>query len=291
VEQRSATEVLRRFNRTYTQRVGVLEESFLGLGRPLAASRLLFEIGAAGADVRGLRLRLGLDSGHLSRLLRALEDEGLVVVTPHPHDGRRRHADLTGHGREELDRLEDASRARADSVLDGLTPGQQVRLAEALATAETLVRTSGLSLLEVDPAGDLAATAMARYVAELDARMPRGFDPGPLPPPETVVVATEPTDPDVPVACGGLQTLAPGIGEVKRVWVDDAWRGAGLGSRVVRHLEDLARDRGLDLVRLDSNGALVEAIAMYERMGYTPIERYNDNPYAEVFLERRLSLG
>ena len=66
----STTAVLRRFNRTYTQRIGVLEESFLGTGRPLAVSRLLFEIGTAPATAQALRERLGLDSGYLSRLLR-----------------------------------------------------------------------------------------------------------------------------------------------------------------------------------------------------------------------------
>ena len=50
----TTTEVLRRFNRTYTQRIGVLDESFLGTGRPLAVSRLLFEVGSVpgGTTVR-----------------------------------------------------------------------------------------------------------------------------------------------------------------------------------------------------------------------------------------------
>ena len=79
----SHTETLRRFNRTYTQRIGALDESFLGLGMPLREARLVFEIGASGASVRELRDRLGLDSGYLSRMLRALEDRGLVeVVSP-----------------------------------------------------------------------------------------------------------------------------------------------------------------------------------------------------------------
>ncbi|MFC6343515.1 MarR family transcriptional regulator, partial [Nocardioides hankookensis] len=73
-------DTLRRFNRTYTQRIGVLDESFLGTGRPLGVSRLLFEIGPDGAGVRGLRDRLGLDSGYLTRLLKRLGEEGLVEV-------------------------------------------------------------------------------------------------------------------------------------------------------------------------------------------------------------------
>ena len=74
----TVTDVLRRFNRTYTQRIGALDESFLGLGLPLGAARLVFEIGEAGATVRDLRARLGLDSGQLARQLRRLEDDGLV---------------------------------------------------------------------------------------------------------------------------------------------------------------------------------------------------------------------
>jgi DNA-binding MarR family transcriptional regulator len=68
----TATATLRHFNRSYTQRIGVLKESFLGLGIPLAAARLVFGIGAEGSTVRELRDRLELESGYLSRLLRTL---------------------------------------------------------------------------------------------------------------------------------------------------------------------------------------------------------------------------
>ena len=67
---------LRRFNRSWSQRVGVLDESFLGSGRPLGPSRLLFELRGGGSSVRELRERMDLDSGYLSRLLRQLETEG-----------------------------------------------------------------------------------------------------------------------------------------------------------------------------------------------------------------------
>jgi len=69
---------VRSFNRAVTRRIGVLGDDYLGRGRPLAESRLLFEIGREGADVRDLRARLSMDSGYLSRLLRALEAQGLA---------------------------------------------------------------------------------------------------------------------------------------------------------------------------------------------------------------------
>src|SRR5918999_1152599 len=79
---------VRRFNRTVTQRVGALQDEFLGRGRPLGAARVLWEIGPVGRDVRELRADLGLDSGYLSRLLRSLEAAGLVEVFAATDDRR-----------------------------------------------------------------------------------------------------------------------------------------------------------------------------------------------------------
>jgi DNA-binding MarR family transcriptional regulator len=90
-------ELVRDFNRYYTRRLGVLSDRYLGQDRTLGEARLLFEIGAT-ADVRDLRIRLGLDSGYLSRLLRSLERQRLVRVHAHPSDGRARVAELTPAG-------------------------------------------------------------------------------------------------------------------------------------------------------------------------------------------------
>ena len=74
----AAIQQVRRFNRLVTRRVGALDQSYLSRGRPLGEARLIFEIGLGGADARDLRAALGLDSGYLSRLLRALTAEGLI---------------------------------------------------------------------------------------------------------------------------------------------------------------------------------------------------------------------
>src|SRR5258706_13771353 len=81
---------VRRFNRTVTQRIGVLNDEYLARRRPVGASRLLWEIGPDGSDVRSLRARLELDSGYVSRLLRSLEDDRLVKVVPDGSDRRGR---------------------------------------------------------------------------------------------------------------------------------------------------------------------------------------------------------
>lgn len=290
-------EVVRRFNRSYTQRVGALDESFLGLGMPLGTARLLYEIGVGpGTTTQDLRTRLGLDSGYLSRLLRRLESDGLVSVEPDPADRRRRTVGLTDDGRRAWDELERRSAERAHGLVEPLTARQRARLAAALAEADLLVRAATIELETVAPTTDLARRAVEAYFAEVGARIGDSgtFDAAAahtedaarlVAPRGAFVVATSAGR---PVACGGVQTLEPGVGEIKRMWVDDAWRGAGLGSRLLRHLEQVARELGHTALRLDTNGVLTEAIAMYDRSGYRRVERYNENPHATHFFAKDL---
>ena len=284
--------VVRRFNRSYTQRIGVLEDSFLGMGMPLGPARLLFEVGAAATTAQALRERLGLDSGYLSRLLRRLERDGLIQVVPDPGDRRRRLVSLTTAGKERWKELERRSDEQARLIVGPLTGRQRERLARALSEADLLVRAATVTFQPADPASPAAREVVGRYFAEIGRRF--GFDPSGetekdtrvlVPPFGVFVMALSDGE---PVACGGLQAIAPDTGELKRMWVHDDWRGAGLGSRLLRHLEDQARALGKHAVRLDTNAALTEAIGMYQRAGYQAIGRYNDNPWATHFFEKRL---
>ncbi|MCU1579964.1 MAG: Transcriptional regulatory protein MarR [Rhodoglobus sp.] len=283
--------VLRHFNRAWSQRVGVLEESFLGSGRPLGPSRMLFEIGPDGIGVRQLRERLGLDAGYVSRLLRNLEREGLVTTSPDGEDARRRSATLTAAGREAWSDLEQRSDDVARRIVEPLPPSQRVRLAEALRTADALMRAATAELVEVELSSPPARAALSAYFAELDLRFPGGFDPGAQdpdayrPPRGRFIVAL--SDGGV-VACGAVQQLSAGIAEIKRMWVDPEWRGRGLAGRMLRKLESLAAADGNTVVRLDTNPTLTDAIAMYRRAGYAEIPRYNDNPYAGHWFEKVL---
>jgi DNA-binding MarR family transcriptional regulator len=285
--------VVRRFNRSYTQRIGALEDSFLGMGMPLGPVRLLFEIGTEPATAQVLRERLGLDSGYLSRLLRHLEHDGLVRVTPDPADRRRRQVELTDAGQLRWKELERRSEERARQLIDPLTERQRERLAHALNEADLLVRAATVTFEPVGPATSVAQETVGHYFAEINRRF--GFDPegeadkdAKLLAPPTGLFVVAVSD-GLPVACGGLQTIGPGVSELKRMWVHDDWRGVGLGSRLLRHLEDRARRSGHRIVRLDTNKALTEAIAMYDRAGYRRIDRYNDNPWATHFFEKDLA--
>jgi DNA-binding MarR family transcriptional regulator/GNAT superfamily N-acetyltransferase len=285
---------LRRFNRSYTQRIGVLAESYLGAGRPLGPSRLLFEIGADGARVSELRRRLGLDSGYLSRLLRQLEQDGLATVAADPADGRQRIARLTPAGRREWRRLDRRSEDAARRLIERLSTHQRAELSDALVTADRLLRAATVEFDVVDPRSPSARHALAQYFDELHARFPTGFDPGAAdaagdaamrPPVGAFLVMRSDGS---TVGCGGLQRIDEHTGEIKRMWIDPDWRGLGLGRRLLGRLEDEATHLGRTRVVLDTNASLTEAIAMYGGAGYQPIDRYNENPYAQHWFAKDL---
>ena len=287
-------EQVRSFNRTVTQRIGVLQDEYLARGRPLGASRVLWEVGRAPVDVRALRARLDLDSGYLSRLLRSLEADGLVVVEPDAADRRVRTVRLTDAGRAERAVLDRESDALAESLLAPLGDGQRERLVEAMAVVERLL-TAGLVAVAVeDPRSAAARFCLDAYAAELDATFDGGFDtarsrpvdPAALTPPRgLLLVARLHAE---PIACGALK-LPPGEpAEIKRLWVAPGARRLGVARRVLAELEAQARQAGAEVVRLDTNRALRAATTLYRSAGYTEVPAFNDEPYAHHWFEKRL---
>lgn len=285
---------VRNFNRAVTRRIGVLTDDYLGRGRPLAESRLLFEIGRQGADVRDLRARLSMDSGYLSRLLRALEAQGLVKSQPSRNDARVRRATLTAKGRREVDALDQCSQEFAVSLLAPLRESQRERLIAAMVEVESLMRAASVVVEIADPASDESRACIDAYLREIDARFDSGFDPtlGPsadpreLTPPSGVFVLAR-VDGN-PVGCGALKVIGNKTGEIKRMWVAPDARGLGIAQRLLDALEQHATGMRLHTLRLDTNRSLTEARALYANNGYREIERYNDNPYADHWFEKQL---
>ena len=286
---------MRSFNRTVSERIGALQDEYLARARPLGASRVLWEIGDDAADVRTLRSRLDLDSGYLSRLLRSLEEEGLVVVGPDPSDGRVRRASLTRAGRAELRVLDGRSDELAASLLAPLSDGQRERLVDAMGTVERLL-TAGLVRVDVErPTTAAARFCIESYFAELDDRFDNGFDPGL----SISADAAELTEPagllliarlrGEPVGCGALKLHGGEPTELKRMWVARGARGLGVGRRILGELELHARERGATVVRLETNRNLREATSLYRSAGYAEVDAFNDEPYAHHWFEKRLS--
>jgi DNA-binding MarR family transcriptional regulator/GNAT superfamily N-acetyltransferase len=286
---------LRRFNRVVTQRVGALQDAFLSRDRPLGQARLLWEIGAGRGDVRELRARLDLDSGYVSRLLRALEHGGLVEVGPGDGDRRVRTARLTAAGRRERAVLDRRADRVAAAILGPLDAKQRVRLVGAMAEVERLLTASEVRIAETDPRAPGARACLDAYAAELGRRFEAGFDPA-ASNPATDAHLTRPmgamllaTLHGEPIGCGALKFHLGEPAEIKRMWVSPAARGLGLGRRLLAELERLAADAGADTVRLETNRALTEAIALYRAAGYNEVPAFNEEAYAHYWFEKHMS--
>ena len=291
----SAVAQVRRFNRAITLRAGALDDHFLSRDRPLAMSRLLWEIGTEGGEVVMLRSRLGLDSGQMSRMLRALEDDGLVTVTPSAVDGRVRVVRLTPKGLTERAMLDERSDELAASILEPLDDAQRAELVTAMRTVERLIATSLVEVRQVDPASPDAQRCLRAYVAELNRRAPqRGFDPSKgatadphevRPPKGAFVVAYVRGE---AIGCGAVKHQPGEVTDVKRMWVAESARGLGLGRRILEHLERLARERGSSEVRLETSDVLPEAIALYRSARYVEAAPFNDEPFADRWFTKPL---
>ncbi|MEP7047871.1 MAG: bifunctional helix-turn-helix transcriptional regulator/GNAT family N-acetyltransferase [Ilumatobacteraceae bacterium] len=288
-------ERVRRFNRLVTQRVGALDDHYLSRQRPLGASRVLWEIGADGCDVRSIRSRLDMDSGYLSRLLRLLESEHLVTIERHPGDQRVRLVRLTAAGcleRAEIDRRSDEL---AHSLLVSLDDASQQKLLDAMHTVERML-TAGLVDVRVeDPRSAAAKFCIDSYFDEIDERFDEGFDPAV----STLPDAGELVEPyglllvarlhDQPVACGGLVFHGDEGTDVKRMWVSATVRGLGLGRRMLSELELHASQHGVTTLRLETNRKLVEAIQLYRSSGYVEVAAFNEERYADHWFEKPLT--
>ncbi len=288
-------ETVRRFHRLVTQRSGALEDHFLGRERPLGATRVLYEIGSNGSDLRALRERLGLDSGYLSRIVQSLAAEKLVLLRSGEGDERVRRVELTRRGRAEIDEINARSEEAAEALLETLTPPQRERLVAAMDEVHRLLRISAVHIERVEPQSPAAQWCMSQYFAELSIRFEFGFDASKSlptdddqlrPPHGAFLVAIADGE---PVACGLVKRVEPHIGYLKRMWVAESARGLGFGSRMLRALEEQSRELGFTTVRLETNRALSEAISLYRRAGYVEVQPFNNERYADYWFEKQLT--
>jgi DNA-binding MarR family transcriptional regulator/GNAT superfamily N-acetyltransferase len=286
---------VRRFNRTVTERVGALNDRFLGLERPLGEARLLWEIGPDGSEVRLLRSRLGLDSGYLSRLLRSLEATGLVSVAAGGEDRRIRIARLTAAGRRERAALDERSDELAGSLLSPLSAHQRERLVAAMREVELLLTSASVEITAVDPEHPDARYCLAEYVAELNRRSERGFDP-------SVGATALPREVRPPagqffvaylhgeaIGCGAVKHHAGAPTEIKRMWIAPPARGLGLGRRLLEKLEACALANGARVAHIETSAVLTEALALYRSAGWIEVPAFNDEPFADHWFEKVLT--
>ena len=279
-----AIDAVRRFNRFYTRQLGVLDEGLLRTPYSLTEARILYELAqrkeSTATELGG---DLGLDPGYLSRLLRSLQERGLVVKRPSERDGRLTLLSLSAAGRRAFATLDARTRADVQALLDRLAPGDERRLVAAMRVIESALetRTGTREAYSLRPhrAGDvgwvihrqavlyhqeygwneeyeaLIARILADFLDHFDAERERAW------------IAER----DGEVVGSVFVVRDPerdGVARLRLLYVDPSARGLGLGRRLVREVTDFARRAGYHTLTLWTNSVLVSARRIYEAEGY-----------------------
>jgi DNA-binding MarR family transcriptional regulator/GNAT superfamily N-acetyltransferase len=286
----SRTDAVRRFNRFYTRRIGVLHESLAATRFSLTESRLLWELAHRERTTAGELARdLGLDPGYLSRLLRGLKDARLVRSDRSGDDARHLHLSLTAAGRRAFDPLDRQSAADVEALLAPLAENEQRSLVRAMAEIESLlgegVRDVSPWLLRPPRPGDIGWVAErhgALYAQEygwdmrfeaLVARLAADFIDRFDPEREACWIAERD---GANVGCVFLVQarddasgrVVDGSAQLRMLLVEPSARGLGIGLRLVDECERFARARGYRRIVLWTNSVLAAARAIYASRGY-----------------------
>jgi len=284
-----AVEAVRRFNRYYTRRIGILEEGWLGSDLTLAETRVLWELGhAPGSTASVLAGDLGLDAGYLSRILRGFRTRGYLEARPAPGDGRVRHLALTPRGRRLLAPLEERSSAQVRAMLAPLAAPRRARLLDAMAAVQDLLGAD--EPVDAGPGRD----------ASVVLRAPRAGDFGWVVERHGAVYAREygwdtrfeglvakivgdflAAQPDASrerawiaeragerVGCVFLVRRSAATAQLRLLLVEPSARGKGVGSSLVDACVDFARSAGYSSIVLWTQSVLRAARAIYAAKGF-----------------------
>jgi DNA-binding MarR family transcriptional regulator/predicted N-acetyltransferase YhbS len=278
------TEAVRRFNRFYTRRIGLLRDGLWRSPFTLTEARVLYELAHhERTTATHLGGELGLDAGYLSRILRGFQKRGLLHRRPSTDDRRRFLLSLTEDGQKAFAEMNAASRVDVQSMLADLADADRDRLVEAMRTIETLLGAPLEHrvpyLLRPHQSGDLGWIVQRHgelyereygwdlrfeaLVAEIVAGFVRGFDPAR----ERCWIAER----EGRNAGSVLLVRDPereGVARLRLLLVEPEARGLGIGGRLVHECTRFARRAGYRTITLWTNDVLHAGRAIYQREGY-----------------------
>jgi DNA-binding MarR family transcriptional regulator/GNAT superfamily N-acetyltransferase len=271
---------VRRFNRFYTQHIGVLREGWLDSPFSLTEARVLYEIGQrAGVTASEIGNELGLDAGYLSRILRRFHKDGLIGKQLSPEDARQTLLSMTARGRKAFAPLETHTRAQVGAMLDRLPPHEQDRLVSAMGTVATLLAAEpkpGFILREprTGDYGWIVARHAVLYAqeyqwnekfealcAQIVADFLNNFDPAY----ERGWIAERDGE---PVGSALLAKDTPEVARLRLLLVEPSARGLGIGKALTDECISFARERGYRRITLWTHRVLTAARHIYERAGF-----------------------
>jgi DNA-binding MarR family transcriptional regulator/N-acetylglutamate synthase-like GNAT family acetyltransferase len=298
-------DVIRRFNRFFTRRIGVLREGLLHTPYSLTEARILFEIAnrdnLSGSD---LSRELGLDPGYLSRILSGLERRNLIEKTPSMADARRRLLALTPEGEDAFSLLDARSRQEVAQMLGELSEEEQQRLLQAMRTIEGLLdkdlKYSELFLLRTHEPGDIGWVVhrhgvlyaqeygwderFEALVARIVANFIDGFDSSK----ERCWVAEMGGE---RVGCVFLVRASEEAAKLRLLLVEPKARGLGVGTRLVEECIRFARSRSYKVLTLWTNSVLSAARHIYEEHGFILVEQEEHHSFGKDLVGQTWALA
>jgi DNA-binding MarR family transcriptional regulator/N-acetylglutamate synthase-like GNAT family acetyltransferase len=285
----SHVDAVRRFNRFYTRRIGVLHSSYLGSPFPLPQARVLYEIGQRGeCTASEVGTELDIDFGYLSRLLQSLKRQRMVQGEPARHDARHIRLTLTPKGRKAFATLDETSLRTMGEMLAPLARGERERLVSAMRTVETVLEpgaAQGEITLRPHRAGDMGWVVErhgvlygqeygwgARFealVADIVAKFLRDYDAKR----ERCWIAERRIDEHVErVGSVFVVRQSESIAKLRLLLIEREARGAGLGKRLVQECIGFARESGYRKLVLWTHANLVAARAIYTKLGFRKVK-------------------
>lgn len=287
---------IRRFNRRWTTILGLLDRGLLETDLSLAEARVLFELGHGAGD---LKEKLGMDASFLTRVLKGLEEQGLVASARSGEDRRRVERALTPAGVAALRELDARSSAQIRDLLAPLTADQRAWIAEAVTLIPKLIRPEPSAKPEITTRdlapGDLGWVVMrhgalyaaaygwdrdfeamvAGLVAEFHARGRTGRD-------RAWIVEVD----GVRAGCVFCVARDAETAQLRMLLVEPWARGQGIGRALVEGCVGFARDAGYARIRLWTNASLVSARRIYEGCGFEPRSEARLFAYGQAQVEQ-----
>jgi DNA-binding MarR family transcriptional regulator/N-acetylglutamate synthase-like GNAT family acetyltransferase len=295
---------VRRFNRFWTRRIGVLREGYLESPFSLTEVRVLYELARCEETTASeLGKELGLDAGYLSRILRGFERRNLISKKPSQTDGRRSLLRLTEGGRETFAPLDARSREDVGAMLGALSEAEQDRLIGAMRTIEELLGAQPEAkvpyLLRPHEPGDMGwvvhrhGILYAReygwderfeaLVARIVADFVDNFDPAK----ERCWIAE--SDRAI-LGCVFIVKESDTVAKLRLLLVEPEARGLGLGTRLVEECVRFARGRGYKKLTLWTNSVLDAARHIYEEKGFEIVEEEEHHSFGKYLVGQNWEL-
>lgn len=284
VESDPAVAAIRRFNRFYTRKIGVLEQNLLHSPYSLTEARVLFELAQQdGMTAKEIGAKLGLDAGYLSRIVHAFTEKNLITRKASPTDKRQYSLALTAKGRLAFGQLNRTSHNDVAGMLAALPPSGKERLVEAMSAIEHLLDDEAPHpkiTLRTHRPGDMGWIVQqhgALYAreygwdisfeglcAEIAAEFLKNFDPAR----ERCWIAEIDGK---QVGSVFLVKKSDEVAKIRLLLIDPAARGHGLGKRLVDECIAFARSCGYRKITLWTQSILLAARGIYQSAGFVHV--------------------